>query len=351
MNITLKNVACAMGAASLVALAGAPAALAQQDQNRQDQRQQQRDQNDRNRPGAPGAPGSPDRYIERTATFELMMNRSSELMGTAVHARNGDKIGDIADFVVSRRNGAIDSVIVNTGTILGVGGKEVRLPYHSLTWNAAQSRLDTGMTKAAIDAMPEFERDRAGDLDLDNLPDLTREDAWEERRNPDADRNNQPKMYGDSYGPNRGVLLSTIVGMDLNCVTQDCGDVEDTIVEVVTGNVVFLIIDPDENFLGIADTLRLAPFTLASWNVDASEMRIDSTKQQLLNAPEFDGEMTPISTRMRVTEIYGVYDRQSPRLDRRASENARPSERKDSSYDSDKMKKDQKRNDGSRNPS
>lgn len=348
MNITLKNAACAIGAASLVSLAGAPAALAQQDQNRQDQREQ-----DRNRPGGP------DAYIERSATFELMMTRSSELMGTAVYSRTGDKVGDISDFVVSRRNGAIDSVIVTTGAILGVGGKEVRLPYHSLTWNAANKRLDTGMTKAAIDAMPEFERTRAGDLDLDNLPDVTREDVWDnrndanrDRNNPDRDRANQPRMHGDSYGPNRGVLLSTIVGMDVNCITQDCGDIEDAIVEVVTGNVVFLIVDPDENFLGIADTLRLAPFTIASWNVDASEMRIDSTRQQLLNAPEFDGEMTPISTRMRITEIYRVYDRPTPRLDRRASENARPSDTKDSNDHSDKMKKDQPhRDDRSRNPS
>lgn len=358
MNTALKNVACVVGAAALVSLAGAPAALAQQDRNRQDQRQQERDQNDRNRP---------DAIVERTATFDLMMNRSSELMGTAVHSRTGDKIGDVADFVVNRRNGAIDSVIINTGAILGVGGKEVRVPYHSLTWNAAKSRLDTSMTKASVDAMPAFERNDNNDFDLPNLPDMTREEAWENRNdldrndpnrndpnrtNPgrdrdtrDADRNNQPAMYGDSYGPSRGILLSTIVGMDLDCLTQTCGEIEDTIVEVVTGNVVFLVVDPDENFLGIADTLRLAPFTIASWNVDASEMRIDATKSQLLNAPEFDGEMTPIATRVRVTEIYGVYDRSAPRLDRRAAENAgASSNRKDMKSDDPEMKKDRSRN-------
>ncbi len=301
MNTTLKTLVCA---AAITAFAGAPFAVAQQQKNdqRQPQRQATQDRtNDRN----------PD-TVARTATFELMLNRSSELMGTDLFDTRGEKLGSIADFVVSRRTGQIDSILVNTGAILGVGGKEVRVPYNSLNWNAGKDRIETTMSKTAIDAIPAFERQNAGDLPLDNINQYNR--MGEERTNP------RDAVHGGPYGADRGILLSTIVGQDLNCLADACGEVEDTIVEVNTGRVVYLVIDPDENFLGIADTLRMAPFSIARWNVDASEMRIDATKQQVLAAPEFDGDLLPFTARARVTEVYRVYGQEAPALDRRASD-------------------------------
>jgi sporulation protein YlmC with PRC-barrel domain len=242
-----------------------------------------------------------------------MLNRSSELMGTDIYNARGEKLGSVADFVVSRRSGQIDSMLVNTGAILGVGGKEVRVPYGTLTWNATENRLQTTMSKTAIDAIPAFDRKKAGDLPLDNINQYDHMDNGEKRNANDA-------VHGGPYGADRGILLSTIVGHDLNCLTQACGEIEDTIIEVNTGRVVYLVIDPDENFLGIADTLRMAPFSIARWNVDASEMQVDATKQQILSAPEFDGDLFPFTSRTRITEVYRVFGQEAPALDRRASD-------------------------------
>ncbi len=324
MNTTLKTLVCA---SAITAFAGAPFAVAQQQKNdqRQPQRQQTQDRNqDRN----------PD-TITRTATFELMLDRSSDMTGSDLYDSRGEKVGSVADFVVSRRTGQIDSVLLNTGAILGVGGKEVRVPYNTLSWNAGKDRIETTMAKNAIDALPDFDRKTAGDLPLDNINQYDR--IGKDRTNP----NNA--VHGGPYGADRGILLSTVVGQDLNCLTETCGEVEDTIIEVHTGRVVYLVIDPDENFLGIADTLRMAPFGIASWNVDASEMRIDATKQQVLAAPEFDGDLLPFTSRGRITEVYRVYGQEAPAMDRRASDTT---PMRDSANNNDAMK--DKKNPGTR---
>lgn len=339
MNTPLKTAVCA---AALLAFTGAPVAMAQYQRNDQ-QRQQDRTQPNRDR--AQNQDRTNPDLVGRTATFDLMLQRSSKMMGTDVYNRAGEKIGDVADFVVSRRTGEIDSVLVNTGAILGVGGKEARLPYHSFTWNRDKNRLETTMTKQAIDAMPDFDRQTAGDLALDNL---RSQDEWDrpgemnrdrdmnrpgdmnrDRNDMNRDRNANPardgvntqdRAHGGPYGADRGILLSTIVGHNLDCVNDSCGEVEDTIVEAVTGRVVFLVIDPDENFLGIADTLRLAPYNIARWDNDASDMEIATTKERLLAAPEFTDDLTPFAVRGRITDVYKVYGEQAPDMNRSAAD-------------------------------
>jgi sporulation protein YlmC with PRC-barrel domain len=315
MNTTMKTLACA---AAVTAFAGAPFAIAQQQKSDQRQKTQER---------------TPETVV-RTVTFELMLNRSSELMGTDIYNARGEKLGSVADFVVSRRTGQIDSTLVNTGAILGVGGKEVRVPYNTLTWNSAEKRLETTMSKSAVDAMPSFDRKRAGDLPLDNINQYDRMENGEDRNANDA-------VHGGPYAADRGILLSTIVGHDLNCLTTACGEIEDTIIEVNTGRVVYLVIDPDENFLGIADTLRMAPFSIARWNVDASDMQVDATKEQILAAPEFDGDLLPFTSRARITEVYRVYGEEAPALDRRASDTTNMRESKTPAHD-ESMKQEMK---------
>ncbi|MGP1309126.1 MAG: PRC-barrel domain-containing protein [Phycisphaerales bacterium] len=328
MNTAIRTT---LATAAIVAFAGAPFAVAQQDRN------YNRDQ-DRN----------PDAYAAVTTEFELMLQRSSELVGTNVYTRNGEDFGEISDFVISRQTGLIDSVVVNTGTILGVGGREIRVPYHSFAWNASRDRLETTMSTTSLEALPEFDRDRPGDLPLSNLrarlmyeqsgnmdntmrdKDRTNpndrnnaNDRNQDRTNPtDRNANNSDyiKPMGGPYGADRGILLSTINGMNLDCMTQSCGEIDDVLIEVSTGRALYLVIDPDENFLGIADTLRVAPFSIARWNNDASEMEISGTREQVLAAPEFDGDLTPLTVRARVTEVYGVFNEQAPKMDRRASD-------------------------------
>src|SRR5690606_17702498 len=228
--------------------------------------------------------------------------------------------------------------------------------FHSLNWNPAEERLQTSMTKASIDAIPAFDRRNVNNISLDNLDndgmnrdtmnrdpmnrdslnrdpmdrDATNRDRTtnpnrdnvvdhnrdavdhNESQNRDTTRNqdraNQDRRDTtrttqgatpgsrtqdmNAYGADRGLLLRDIIGQDLNCLAQDCGEVDDAIVELHTGRVLYLVIDPDDNFLGIGDAQRVAPFGIARWDATEDALRIDATKEQLMAAPEFKDDLS-----------------------------------------------------------
>ena len=54
----------------------------------------------------------------------------------------------------------------------------------------------------------------------------------------------------ESAGYQRTAVLATDVrGADIRCASDECGSIDDLIVDMRSGRVVFVSIDPDENFL------------------------------------------------------------------------------------------------------
>jgi hypothetical protein len=58
--------------------------------------------------------------------------RSSKLIGTNVYGPDNSKIGDINDVLISS-NGNVNAVVIGVGGFLGVGEKNVALPFDTLT--------------------------------------------------------------------------------------------------------------------------------------------------------------------------------------------------------------------------
>ncbi len=65
--------------------------------------------------------------------------RASKLIGTRVVSANNETIGDVND-VVFDRNGTAVAVVVGVGGFLGIGEKNVAVPYDMLVWNTGGSR-------------------------------------------------------------------------------------------------------------------------------------------------------------------------------------------------------------------
>lgn len=68
---------------------------------------------------------------------------SSNLTGTTVVSANGDTIGDINDIVIDR-SGQIAAVVVGVGGFLGIGEKNVAVPFRALEINQNNSGMTTG---------------------------------------------------------------------------------------------------------------------------------------------------------------------------------------------------------------
>lgn len=106
----------------------------------------------------------------------------------------------------------------------------------------------------------------------------------------------------------RYFLLSDLIGRSVEIAGSTSGEVQSAIVETRSGSVAFIGLDPNENFLGMADTIRLTP-----WGV----MRVDSRLgvsldtnpadfEEGMEVPENLTELTAAATLERAYAAFGV---------------------------------------------
>lgn len=80
------------------------------------------------------------------------MMRASKLMGVDVYGSDNQKIGDIDEVIVDR-DGKINSVVVGIGGFLGIGQKDVAIPYDQVQWiSAEEARTAAAATQPATGA-------------------------------------------------------------------------------------------------------------------------------------------------------------------------------------------------------
>jgi hypothetical protein len=83
------------------------------------------------------------RSVEKDETTDLIA--SNKVEGTAVYNRQGEKLGEVYNFMVGKRSGEVAYAIMSFGGFLGIGQK-----YHPLPWNALT--YDTSKKGYVIDA-------------------------------------------------------------------------------------------------------------------------------------------------------------------------------------------------------
>jgi hypothetical protein len=81
--------------------------------------------------------------VEKDETTDLIA--SNKVEGTAVYNRQGEKLGEVYNFMVGKRSGEVGYAIMSFGGFLGIGQK-----YHPLPWNALT--YDTSKKGYVVDA-------------------------------------------------------------------------------------------------------------------------------------------------------------------------------------------------------
>jgi sporulation protein YlmC with PRC-barrel domain len=86
--------------------------------------------------------------------------RSSKLVGTNVYGPADEKIGDINEVLIDN-NGAVHGVVIGIGGFLGVGEKDIAVPFKSLNIKRAQNsdkidRISVRYTKDQLKQAPAF---------------------------------------------------------------------------------------------------------------------------------------------------------------------------------------------------
>ena len=70
--------------------------------------------------------------------------RASQLVGLAVYGNNNERIGDINEVLLDR-NGGAEAVVIGVGGFLGIGEKDVAVPFKAVEWKMGS---DTNTTAA-----------------------------------------------------------------------------------------------------------------------------------------------------------------------------------------------------------
>jgi sporulation protein YlmC with PRC-barrel domain len=117
-----------------------------------------------------------------------------------------------------------------------------------------------------------------------------------------------------SRAARRYLLLSTLLGARVDCRGSECGKVYDVILERDSGGLAFLSIDPNQNFLGIADTKRLVPWSVVSVASDGVA-RIDASKEMVLASPETPSDIATLNSSGVGGLVYKAYDVEAPKFE------------------------------------
>ncbi len=118
-------------------------------------------------------------------------------------------------------------------------------------------------------------------------------------------------LYSTPYS--RYLLMSSLPGMKIDCRGSDSGKVHDVILDRNSGEIGFLSIDPNQNFLGIGDTKRMIPWSVATVSIDGI-VRIDASKEMVLASPETPADLSTLNTGTHAERVYKAFDVPAPRF-------------------------------------
>ena len=79
--------------------------------------------------------------------------RANKMIGAAVYDRDNVKIGSVQDLVLNR-DGRVADVVIDVGSFLGMGGKNVAVPFDEI--KSDHNRLTLDRTKDQLKQMAEY---------------------------------------------------------------------------------------------------------------------------------------------------------------------------------------------------
>jgi sporulation protein YlmC with PRC-barrel domain len=112
----------------------------------------------------------------------------------------------------------------------------------------------------------------------------------------------------------RYLVLSHLPGLKVDCRGDELGKVHDIILDRNSGEIGFLSIDPNQGFLGIGDTKRLVPWSVATVTLDGT-VRIDASKDMVLASPQTPSDLATLNTGATAESAYRAYKVPAPRFE------------------------------------
>lgn len=92
---------------------------------------------------------------------------SNKVEGTAVYGRDGERLGDIYNFMVDKRSGRVEYAVMSYGGFLGMGMRYYPLPWDMLRYDTQQGGYRVRLTERDLESAPSFDRNSEPRYDRD----------------------------------------------------------------------------------------------------------------------------------------------------------------------------------------
>ncbi len=81
---------------------------------------------------------------------------SNKVEGTAVYNRQGERLGEVYNFMVGKRSGKVAYAVMSFGGLLGMGGSYHPLPWNALTYDTSQGGYVVDLDKDRLSNAPSY---------------------------------------------------------------------------------------------------------------------------------------------------------------------------------------------------
>jgi sporulation protein YlmC with PRC-barrel domain len=112
---------------------------------------------DEDRTGSQGAPIQVERTQADAEVETTDAVSADDLIGRTVIGADGEALGEI-DGILLSRSGEIERVVVGDGGVLGIGERQVTIPWSDTEASPDEDRVRVTMTAEDFQAAPEYER-------------------------------------------------------------------------------------------------------------------------------------------------------------------------------------------------
>ncbi|MEA3539238.1 MAG: PRC-barrel domain-containing protein [Pseudomonadota bacterium] len=81
---------------------------------------------------------------------------SNKVEGTAVYSEDGDKLGNIYNFMVDKTSGQVEYAVLQFGGLFGLGSDYYPLPWEKLAYDTEQGGYVVDIDKETLEGAPRY---------------------------------------------------------------------------------------------------------------------------------------------------------------------------------------------------
>lgn len=234
---------------------------------------------DRNAPAVPDDKSQRRFQVTRTERLTAPV-KATEITGKQVTNSKNEKLGRVEELGVDVESGRVTMVIINSGGVLGVGGRSIAVPPRAFSYDASGKALRLDVDPEKLKSAPEFK--------MSNW-----KDAAQTNRVLEMDRyyGQEPGLAGAREATNppldRIEKAGRVIGFPVvNRENKKLGQVDNLIIDLPNGRIVHVVVSSG-GLLGVGDSLNAVPPHAFRYTSDGDALQINLTKEELTRAPGF----------------------------------------------------------------